>query len=88
MMRRLLTLLISLVTLMLVASCAHVQVPVNSSLSKVPVFEAKPFLKTCTLGEEDRPCVVMLQSDYETLLLWAKAMCHALNGSDEDCQWP
>jgi len=30
----------------------------------------------------------MLRSDFENLLLRAKAMCHALGGSDVACQWP
>jgi hypothetical protein len=39
-------------------------------------------------GVPNNECVVMLKEDYDALLLRAKAMCHALGGKNEDCQWP
>ncbi len=73
---------------MLLASCASSRVPVNSKLASVPAFSAAPIKGACKLGDVEADCVLILRVDYDALFNQARAMCHALGGTDTNCQWP
>jgi hypothetical protein len=68
-------------------------VPAPSPLAAVPPFDAKPFETSCTITSPSGAvhtddCVVLKKTDYNALIDTVRAMCHALGGTNDRCQWP
>lgn len=79
-------------TLMLfVSACATSSSPYRYKVT-LPMLEVEPKVSPCHLKDEtgtvvpSRPCVTILESDYQALIIELKAACLGVGGSPKECR--
>lgn len=51
----------------------------------MPTLTARPLEITCSLGDRDATCLVVLREDFQRLVRELRAACLALGGPPETC---
>lgn len=59
---------------------------ISSYQVTVPTLAAPPLPLTCQVGQQDRKCLALLETDYQGLVRELKAACLAAGGSHQQCQ--
>lgn len=58
----------------------------SMAFRQLPILQAEPIRGLCRLGGELRPCVAVLEADWQALIIWGKAACLAHGGTKATCQ--
>lgn len=86
----LLRVLAAIPVLLLLFGCATGPVVSETSdpfLRTLPVLTEAPLKGMCKRGDiVEVPCVVVLEADWQAMVIYAKSACLALGGTEEACQ--
>ena len=70
---------------LLLSACATA--PAGSkAFRQLPILQAEPIRGLCRVASEPKPCVAVLEVDWQALVIWAKGSCLAHGGTREACQ--
>lgn len=70
---------------MLISGCASLSGG-SPAFRSIPPLTVPPQSGNCEVGHVPTRCTVMLQEDYQAIVLWMKASCLAHGGTKQDCQ--